>query len=42
MFAKKIVMEYYPKIWVDIEKWRRQGFKGQIIIKNDKTKRVPK
>tara|TARA_R110001632_G_scaffold65017_5_gene154360 strand:+ start:125 stop:253 length:129 start_codon:yes stop_codon:yes gene_type:complete len=42
MFAKKIVLEYYPNIFKDIEKWRKQGFKGHIRIKNDKTKRIPK
>jgi hypothetical protein len=42
MFAKKIVIEYYPNIWVDIKKWRRSGFTGEIRIKNDKTLRLPK
>jgi hypothetical protein len=34
MFAKKIRMKYYPEIWEDIKLWRRQGFKGEIIIYN--------
>lgn len=42
MFAKRIKIEYYPNIWNDIKKWRRQGFKGEIIVTNDKTKRLPK
>ena len=42
MFAKVIKIEYYPNILVDIKRWRSQGFKGEIIIKNDRTKRLPK
>lgn len=33
MFAKRIRIKYYPKIFEDIEKWRSQGFSGEVIIK---------
>ena len=32
MFAKKIRIKYYPALLEDIKKWRRQGFKGEIVI----------
>ena len=32
MFANRIRIKYYPTILQDIEKWRRQGFKNEIII----------
>lgn len=32
MFAKKIKVEYYPNLSNDIIIWRRQGFKGEIVI----------
>ena len=43
MFHKKIIkIEYYPEIWKHIILLRKWGFKGEIIIKNDKTLRLPK
>lgn len=43
MFKKKLIkVEYYPEIWKHIRLWRKWGYKGQIIITNDKTKRLPK
>lgn len=32
MYAKQIRIKYYKSLPTDIIKWRRQGFKGHIII----------
>ena len=32
MYAKRIRVKYYKGLNDDIKKWRRQGFKGEIII----------
>lgn len=32
MYAKRIRVKYYHGLSDDIRKWRRQGFKGEIII----------
>ena len=32
MYAKRIRVKYYIGLSDDIRKWRRQGFKGEIII----------
>ena len=34
MFAKVIRVKYHPDILKDIEGWRAQGFKGDIVIYN--------
>jgi len=32
MYAKQIRIKYYKALIYDIPKWRRQGYKGFIVI----------